>query len=227
MDVVLDGDRVHRPAGPWTPSVHALLRHVRARGVPGVPEPLGIDGDREAVAFVAGEVPAYPMPAWAWEKRVLDGAARWLRRFHEATLDFPRAGRVWRLPAHEPVEVVCHNDLAPYNLVFRDGEVAGAIDFDAASPGPRAWDLAYLAYRTVPLAAPGNPDLPASPEPERRARLRRLCESYGGVAPEAVLALLPARLDELAAFTEARGGGFAAHARLYHADADYARGLGR
>jgi hypothetical protein len=37
--------------------------------------------------------------------------------------------------------------------------------------------------------------------------------------------LVPARLDELAAFTAARGGAVAADARLYRADAAYLRSL--
>ena len=69
--------------------------------------------------------------------------------------------------------MICHNDYAPYNLVFRDGRLVGVIDFETAAPGPRAWDLAYLAYRLVPLAAPGNPDLPA--QPDRRGAPRRGC----------------------------------------------------
>ena len=93
--------------------------------------------------------------------------------------------------------MICHNDFAPYNLVFRDGLPVGAIDFEAASPGPRAWDLAYLAYRLVPLAHPVNPDLPPQPDPE--ARLARLCAAYGDIDPAAVLALVPPRLRELAA----------------------------
>ena len=56
------GRTVVRPARPWTPSVHALLRHLRARGLHHeVPEPL----DESSVAFLPGEVPAYPMPGWA------------------------------------------------------------------------------------------------------------------------------------------------------------------
>ena len=62
--VTRDGDAVVRAAAPWTASVHALLAHLRARGVTWVPEPLGPRADgRAAVSWVDGEVPAYPMPA--------------------------------------------------------------------------------------------------------------------------------------------------------------------
>ena len=158
-------------------------------------------------------MPAYPMPAWVWAPR----GARRARRgccasYHDATAGFDRAGRVWALPAREPAEVICHNDFAPYNLVFRDGLPVGAIDFEAASPGPRAWDLAYLAYRLVPLAAPRQPRPPArSPIPRRASH--RLCAAYGDIDPAAVLALVPPRLRELAATAPP------AHAELYRADA--------
>lgn len=224
------GDAMRRPAGAWSESVHDLLRHVRARGLGCVPEPLGIDASgRATVSFVAGIVPAYPMPEWLWDERVLTDAASLLRRYHDATVDFPRAGRRWQLPAHAPDEVVCHNDFAPYNLVFRERRLAGVIDFEAASPGPRLWDVAYLAYRLVPLTAATNPDAIVTSDGARAGRLRRLCAAYGGaVTPAAVLALAPERLGELAAFTAARadGGGPAVwreHVRTYEADAAYLR----
>jgi hypothetical protein len=215
---------VRRAAGPWTDTIHALLRHVRARGVTEVPEPLGRDGSgREVLSFVAGDVHHYPMPDWMWDDAVLVAAAAFLRRYHDATVDFrPPADGCWRMPARAPAEVVCHNDFAPYNLVFRGRALAGAIDFDTASPGPRAWDLAYLAYRLVPLTAPGNPDAPATPEAERDRRLDLLCATYGPPADAAaVAAALPDRLDALRAFTLARG--LPDHAALYEADARYAR----
>jgi aminoglycoside phosphotransferase (APT) family kinase protein len=196
---------------------------VRDRGIDWVPEPRGHDDrGREVVGHLPGEVPAYPLPAWVWADGVLTTAAAMLRRLHDATAGFERADAHWRLPAHEPAEVVCHNDFAPYNLVFRDRVPVGVIDFDTASPGPRVWDLAYLAYRAVPLTAPANPDAPATPEAERDRRLALLCGAYGArPAPEDVLAALPARLDELRAFTLERG--LDGDAALYAADARYAR----
>jgi len=188
-----------------------------------VPEPLGRDAQgREVVRFLPGEVPAYPMPGWVWSDAALRAAGSLLRRLHDATAGFERPGARWRLPAHEPAEVVCHNDFAPYNLVFRAGLPVAVIDFDTASPGPRAWDLAYLAYRIVPLTAPGNPDAPATPRTERDRRLIALCDAYGPPAAAVeVLATVPARLDELHAFTLARG--LDRDAALYEADARHAR----
>jgi len=215
--VARKGDSALRPVRPWTGSVHALLAHVRTGGVTWVPEPRGVDArGRAAVSWVPGEVPAYPMPAYVWTPEVLARAGALLRELHDATAGFPREGRTWMLPAREPAEVICHNDFAPYNLVFRDGLPAAVIDFEASAPGPRAWDLAYLGYRLVPLSAPGNPDLPASPGDVRAERLATLCAAYGGLDPADVLALVPQRLRDLAAMATT------AHAELYRADAEWA-----
>lgn len=245
--VVRRGDTVRRGAGEWTPTVQALLAHVRARGVTEVPEPRGLDADgREVLSYLDGEVPSDgPLPAWLWDEQVLVEAARLIRRFHDATVGFlataaggpePVEAPVWRMPAHDPVEVVCHNDVAPYNLVFRGGHLVGLIDHDHASPGPRVWDLAYLAYRLVPLQAPTNPDHPGGAVASHRdRRLAVLCDSYGppapdeawrAVTPDRVLAVLPARLADLRAYTAARAaddpdGPLTDHLAIYDADLAY------
>jgi hypothetical protein len=41
--VVRLGDTVRRTANVWSPSVHALLRHLEEKGFPGAPRFLGID----------------------------------------------------------------------------------------------------------------------------------------------------------------------------------------
>lgn len=49
-------DTVRRPTGPWTPAVHALLRHLDGR-IEGVPRVLGYDEHgREALSYLPGEV---------------------------------------------------------------------------------------------------------------------------------------------------------------------------
>ena len=152
--VVRAGDTVRRSAGPWTATTQRLLAHVRACGVGWVPEPRGLDEQgREVLSFIEGEVP-HAMPAWVWSPAVLTDIARALREWHDATASFDCTGAVWQSEPREPAEVVCHWDFAPYNCVFRDGRFAGAFDFDLSAPGPRLWDLAYTAYRFVPLMPP-------------------------------------------------------------------------
>lgn len=229
--VVRVGDTVRRTAGPWTPTIHALLRHVRAAGFALAPEPLGIDDrGREILTYLPGDA---PRTAAVYAEATLDAVARMLRGYHDATAGFvvPPGGG-WQFPVHEPVEVVCHNDVAPYNLVFDGDRIAGLIDWDLASPGPRVWDLAYAAYRFVPLCAPENPDLPFPGAEEQARRLARLCALYGepGVSPRSVLATAIVRLRDLNAFMhrEAAAGNAAQRAiiergrgRVYDVDAAY------
>lgn len=238
--VVRRGDTVRRTAGPWTPTVQALLRHLRAQGVAEVPEPLGTDEQgREVLSFLPGDVGNYPLPPWVWDESVLRDAGALLRRVHDASVGFldtgaaalvpdaPPAAPTWQTAPHEPAEVVCHNDVAPYNLVFRDGAVVGLIDFDAASPGPRIWDLAYLGYRLAPLVADAGEsegsDVVGRLDP--LARLDALVRAYGmPYSRREVLTVVVARLDELAAFTDERAAAtgrddFREHAAMYRSDA--------
>jgi aminoglycoside phosphotransferase (APT) family kinase protein len=215
---------VRRQAGPWTANVHRLLEAYASAGIAETPRPLGFTADgRERLTFLPGDVPNYPMPAWVWDESVLRDAAELLRRLHDASEPLAGTRDGWRSPVREPAEVVCHNDFAPYNLVFTDGRLTGVIDFDYCSPGPRAWDLAYLAYRLVPLTGWVEPDEPT--EPERGRRLARLIDAYGlELRPSEVVAVVVDRLDALAEFSDeasVRLGNpeLAEHAAGYRADA--------
>ncbi|MBB4568544.1 phosphotransferase [Rhizobium leucaenae] len=87
--------------------------------------------------------------------KALQSAARLLRRYHDCTALFMRPmleDQIWQLSPRPPFEVICHGDFAPYNVVLSGGEVTGIIDFEAAHPGSRCWDLAYAIYRWAPLS---------------------------------------------------------------------------
>jgi hypothetical protein len=201
--VVRVGDTVRRTAGPWTPTIHAFMRHLRASGFELVPEPLGLDEKgREILTLLPGAPATYPLPPFAWTDATLRTVAETLRDFHDAGAGF--TGEVWQWPAQEPAEVICHNDFAPYNLMFQDGRLTGVIDLDLASPGPRVRDVAYACYRLVPLTDPSNPDAPFPGVPEQERRLALFCEAYGDhlVAPAAVVAAASGKLRELVAFIE-------------------------
>lgn len=202
--VVRVGDTVRRSSGPWTPAVHALLAHLRSRGFDRAPEALGTDEQgREIISLLPGAVATYPLDAYVLTDRVLVAVAQMLRAYHDATTDFSAPEDTqWQWPAHQPVEVMCHNDFAPYNLMFEGQELVGVIDFDTASPGPRVWDLAYTAYRFVPLTDPANPDVAYPGIAEQRRRLALFVSAYGiaTITPADVAATAIERLHELVGF---------------------------
>lgn len=56
--VVRRGDTVLRPAGPWTPAVHALLGHLEHVGFTGSPRVVGTGYDghgHEVVSYIPGD----------------------------------------------------------------------------------------------------------------------------------------------------------------------------
>ena len=178
--VVRAGDTVRRPAG--RPAVHSLLRHLERVGFEEAPRFLGTDDEgRDVLTFVEGDAPLPPYPPWALTDPALQDLGRLVRRLHEATAGFEAAsGTGWSGEWADPQggSVICHNDLFPENVVFRDGRVVGLIDFAEAGPGRPFWDLAIAAQEWGPLHAPGarlhHPD---SLDGVRRTAL--LAQAYG------------------------------------------------
>lgn len=229
--VVRIGNVVHRHAGAWTPTVHRLLRHLAARGLTWVPRPMGFDElGREILTFAPGTVPNDPAPEWVWAEHVIVEAVTRLAELHDATIGYVDPDAKWQLPPHQPHEVICHNDFVPYNMVFDDAtRLTAVIDWDTASPGPRVWDLAYLAYRLVPLSSPANPDLPDRTLDARRNRLALLCRTYGHAqSPKPVAQTAIERLIELADLTARRVSAgatqLADHVAVYRNDVSWLEG---
>ena len=168
--------------------MHALLRHLDRRGFDGAPRVRGIDPrGREVLTFIEGETDGPGNPGWVWSESALVEAARLIRRYHDACRGFdPPVGAAWQVMAGAPAhgEIICHNDLAPFNTVYRNGVPRGLLDWDLAAPGPPVWDIAYAAWRFVPLY--GEPAVGGwSSDPTgRAARLRLLCDTYGLTAGE-------------------------------------------
>jgi len=184
--VVRVGDTVRRPAGDWTPTIHALLRHVRVRGFDLGPEPLGYDEQgREVLSFLPGTTVGWdlPWPEVIRSDELLESVGAATARYHRAVADFrPEGERPWQtgssvLADHE---IVCHHDLAPYNAVIDHGRLVGIIDWDLAGPGTPRADLAFVAWQWVPLHGPFVTRLMGWDRPPDHARrLGLLLDAYG------------------------------------------------
>jgi Phosphotransferase enzyme family len=182
--VVRVGDTVRRPTQPWTATIHDLLRHLEAVDFPYSPRVLGIGEDGcEVLAYIAGE----SGPA-GWAKVVDDAGlvamARLLRAYHDAVAGFqPAADAVWAARTGPPGdgELICHGDFGPWNLVWRDTQLVGILDWDYAWPGPAMHDIAYALEYTAPFRSDREclQWLHYPSPPDRRRRLERFVEAYG------------------------------------------------
>ena len=166
--VVRIGDTVRRPAGPWTPAVHALLAHLHDVGFTAVPRPLGLDDQgREVLSYLPGRA-AWPDASAALSPlQRLAQVGRLVRQLHDATTSFvPPPEPRWNvlIPA-DGGDLIVHHDLAPWNLVVGDDGSFSIIDWDAAAPGTRLWDIAYAAHGFVPLSADPAYGTPAGASP--------------------------------------------------------------
>jgi len=189
-EVVRVGSTVRRPTGPWTPAVHALLHHLESRAFDGAPRVTGIDGlGREILTYIDGLVVWPDNFDLVADDGSLSEVASLIRRYHDAVADFPLTDeQAWSDRGgdpHGPCEVLCHNDLAPWNLI-RSSHQWAFIDWDLAAPGRRAWDLAWALLSFVPL-------MPISrlTDEETRHRIKVFRHGYGA-------AIFPANILDVA-----------------------------
>jgi aminoglycoside phosphotransferase (APT) family kinase protein len=145
--------------------------------------PLGLKDERETLSLIPGE-----SGAAAWAKVVpetgLRAFARFLREYHTATEGFAlEVGSRWAFEEGppRPGQVICHGDPGPWNVVWRDGDPVGLVDFDFASPGDPLLDVAYALRYVAPFCDDEEAlkwrSYPAPPD--RRRRIAVFANGYG------------------------------------------------
>ncbi|HVE92308.1 MAG TPA: phosphotransferase [Actinomycetota bacterium] len=155
------------------------------------PRFLGVDEEgREVLSFIDGE-----SGGAGWRQVAsIDG----LRAMISLLEDYQQAVRGFHL--HGPTawsagvvdldgsQVICHGDFGPWNVVWRDGQAVGLLDWDHARPGDALDDVGYAAQYLVPLRS--DEDCVSlfgyDEPPDRRTRLRVLSDGFT-TTPDAVL----------------------------------------
>lgn len=208
------GNLVTRPLNPWTKTIHAYLRHLHGQGVKFVPLPHNIDDQAgtEQVSFVEGEVCNYPLNQAFASETALASAAKLLRQLHDASVGFLanlNGDETWMLPSLKPAEIICHADYAPYNVVVKNSQTVGIIDFDTCHPGSRIWDIAYGIYRWAPMSRPDADEIVGTTD-EHITRAKQFCNAYGltNDQRQEILPIMIERLEKMVDYitTEAANG---------------------
>lgn len=107
----------------------------------------------------------------------LESVGTLLRRLHTAGV-VPDSRAEWPRDLADPEggTVLCHNDVCPENVVFRDGRAAALIDFDLVASGRPLWDPGGF---WVPMLDPESAAVLHPAGLEIPARLRVLADGYG------------------------------------------------
>jgi hypothetical protein len=146
---------------------------------------------RQVQEFVSGRLAMDAEPMTLPELRRVGSI---VRAIHDASAGFvPDARAVWDSPIPAPgADLVCHNDLAPWNLIV--GARWVFIDWDASAPSTRLWDLAYAAQAFTLNQVSQQPE-------EAAAGLAAFVAGYG--ASRAIRLKLPSVMgDRTAAMLE-------------------------
>ncbi|WP_249012267.1 phosphotransferase [Conexibacter sp. DBS9H8] len=151
------GEVVIRPLGPHSEATNQLLQALEL--TPFVaPVPVGVAAGVQEFRWIDGDVAVPPFPRWVLSDGALASAGRLLRTYHEtvAQLEFPPDLDWSREGVVDPQggPVICHNDVCPENVVYRDGQAIALLDFDFAAPGRPVWDLAHMARMWAPMRPP-------------------------------------------------------------------------
>ncbi|MDE3044645.1 MAG: phosphotransferase [Acidobacteriota bacterium] len=199
LGVVRVGSTVRRPSLPSTPSVVALLEHYAREGVTCVPEVLGYDErGRLITRYVEGSASPDPSDLSLEDLRII---GRLVRKLHDVATTFHApTNATWNvLLSSDGEELICHHDLAPWNLVRGEGNFT-FIDWDGAGPGTRLGDLAYAAHGFVALSPRSGLS-----DHEAMARLVALVDGYGlkGEQRLALSAILADRVRSMYEFLRA------------------------
>ena len=201
------GDTVRKPWLPTTELTVAYMWALRERGID-LPEPRGRDEQgRLVLDYVPGELAIDRGPL---DAVLLRRVGALVRGIHDASAGLPVPDR-WSvlIPANGP-DLLCHNDLATWNLVI-DGDRLVFIDWDGAGPSTRLWDLAYAAISFGQLFAGEDSDVAAG-------RLAAFVDGYD--AEDLLRAALPTALARRAGAMHdllryAHGSGWEPWASMY------------
>lgn len=194
------------------------LTAIAQRRLPGEPHPSG-SGDPEQLGILLESLSAVPLEsvdAHLAPPRAFMGGDVWRRLMYEEAIPLldagvrPRAERIAdALSALEAQArpVLTHGDLAGANVLWSDGRVAGVVDWDLASAGDPAEDVAALATWHGWEALRGVVDS----DVERRARviaatypLQLVCFGLAHGRPATEIARAVERANRLAAQTDVR-----------------------
>lgn len=182
--IIRIGDKVHRPTEFWQPAVRDLLNYLDSVNFPYSPKHFGVDDeDREVLSYIDGE-----SGKKGWTNIInedgLCSYAKLLRTYHEAVANYkPSPSLEWAngQKGLKSGQIVCHGDFGPWNIVWKEGQPVGIVDWDLAHPNTPEYDILYALEYSAPFRddEATNNHHHFKSVPDRKRRIKIFLEAYG------------------------------------------------
>ena len=139
--VVRVGNTVRRPAKRYSEYTYQVLRFLERKHFKYSERYLGKDEEnRDIFAYVEGFV---PNDLGDTSDLQLHSFMKIVREFHDISRDFVKSETL----------VLCHDDLSPCNVVFRDNHPIVIIDWDGVHPDECWQDLTYILWLWINIGS--------------------------------------------------------------------------
>ena len=174
------GNRVERPAQPWSASIFRLLQHFETYNLP-VEHIVSVDNKVQASEFLDGEQ-VHPRK---WTDNALYKVGQLAARLHSAARSFSETSDdIWqpwclrKIGGHD--RIYCHGDIAPWNMITENGFPKLLIDWEYAGPLDPFVELARICWLFPQLVDDDLQKIHNLPGAKKRAeQVRIITEGYG------------------------------------------------
>jgi thiamine kinase-like enzyme len=169
---------VMRPLEPWSENIHLLINHLYNKGLP-VPKVIRTDDTHEYLEYINGEL----VDPYKWTNEGLYEIGKLVRNLHDGAKDFINKNMEWKpwyLRELGTLELCGHGDIAPWNIITKDGKPIGIIDWECAGPIDPTIELARVCWLFPQLHDDDLGKLYELPSAQERGKqIKIILDAYG------------------------------------------------